>query len=214
MPVPRRSTRRLAHLGQRRFCGRVTLDLEMEGIAGDTGGINSFALVSYLSDPLGAFLDRLRCELVPKCRAKAHITVLPPRPLQGPDPEAWRELKRNLQDFEPFRVELGGVTVFPGTRVIYLAVSAGYRELERMHVALNKGLVAFQEPFPYHPHITLAQDLAAGEQAGAFEMCQRQWREYAHPRSFTVDRLTFVQNTLDDQWIDLAGCALASPVAY
>jgi len=185
----------------------------MDGLEGERSGVDSFALVSYLSDPLAAFLDRLRRELVPKCRAKAHITVLPPRTLQGTCEEAWQELRRDLRDFEPFRVELGAVKVFPVSRVIHVSVTAGHRELERMHGALNIGRVAFEEPFPYHPHITLAQELAPEDQAAAFELCKSRWCEFSGSRGFMVDQLTFVQNTLDDRWIDLAGCALASRVA-
>ena len=81
-----------------------------------------------------------------------------------------------------------------------------------MHSVLNVGAVSFQEPFPYHPHITLAQELAPEEHAAAFERCVREWREFAQPRAFQVDRMTFVQNTLDDRWLDLAGFPLASHV--
>ena len=43
--------------------------------------INSFALVSYIPEPLAGFLDRLRQELVPNCFLRAHVTILPPRPI-------------------------------------------------------------------------------------------------------------------------------------
>jgi len=184
----------------------------MDGFEGEKGSINSFALVSYLSGPLAAFLDRLRCELVPKCRAKAHVTVLPPRPIHGPSDQAWEQVRNNLHDFEPFRVELGSVEVFPMTQVIYLSLLAGRRELERIHSALNVDAVRYEEPFTYHPHITLAQELTPAEHASALELCEREWRKFSHSRTFSVDKLTFVQNTLDDRWIDLAGHALTSRV--
>src|SRR5215472_12727665 len=40
-----------------------------------------YALVIYIPDPLGKFLDELRRELVPGCNPHAHVSVLPPRPL-------------------------------------------------------------------------------------------------------------------------------------
>ena len=43
--------------------------------------LGQFALVSYLSDPLASFLDRLRLDLDPKCSPHAHVTILPPRPM-------------------------------------------------------------------------------------------------------------------------------------
>ncbi len=43
--------------------------------------LNVFALVIYIPDPLGRFLDDLRTALVPGCNPHAHVSVLPPRPL-------------------------------------------------------------------------------------------------------------------------------------
>jgi hypothetical protein len=43
--------------------------------------LNVFALVIYIGDPLGRFLDDLRRELSPQCNPHAHVSVLPPRPL-------------------------------------------------------------------------------------------------------------------------------------
>src|ERR1035438_9490908 len=43
--------------------------------------LNVFALVIYIHDPLGSFLDDLRRQLVPGCNPHAHVSVLPPRPL-------------------------------------------------------------------------------------------------------------------------------------
>ena len=175
--------------------------------------INSFALVSYLPEPLAGFLDRLRTELVDQCRAKAHVTILPPRPLSCAAEQAWDTLGGQIHDFQPFSVELGQVEIFPVTQVIYLAVKTGAAELRALHTRLNSGTLAFEEPFVYHPHVTLAQDLEPSQVAAAFEKATARWKEFSHPRSFTVDRLTFVQNTLENNWTDLRGCPLTTRVA-
>lgn len=185
----------------------------MDGCNGGGSGVNSFALVSYLPEPLAGFLDQLRVDLVRECRAKAHVTVLPPRPLLCPAEEAWRELHQSLQDCPPFRVELGAIEVFPITDVIYLSVEQGHKELEQLHRRLNTGCVAFHEPFNFHPHVTLAQELDPGSVASAREWAARRWNEFSHPRSFRVDRLMFVQNTLENRWTDLHGFPLVSRVA-
>jgi 2'-5' RNA ligase len=184
----------------------------MDSVKGRGGQLNSFALVSYLSDPLAEFLNRLRCDLVPECVAKAHVTVLPPRPLKSSPEEAWQEIQQCLHDFQPFRVELGDIALFPGFQAVYLSITTGYQELERMHAALNTGSLAHEEPFPYHPHLTLAQELPPQELAAAMELAAGRWREFPHPRRFTVEKLTFVQNTLENRWTDLAAVDLASHV--
>jgi 2'-5' RNA ligase len=186
------------------------MTLEMLGCDGLGNTINSFALISYLPEPLAGFLDSLRCELVPRCQAKSHVTVLPPRPLaKGLAETAWSDLNDSLNGFPPFRVELASIEVFEDTNVIYLSIGAGYRELVQMHAALNRGPLQFAEPYQYHPHVTLAQQLTPDEVDAAAALARRRWREFPYSHSFTVDRLTFVQNTVDNRWADLAGRALS-----
>jgi 2'-5' RNA ligase len=188
----------------------------MSGCNGEGEGINSFALVSYLPSPIGEFLDRLRRDLVCDCRAKAHVTILPPRPLVCSAQASWKELAFRLQEVPSFRVELGEVQVFPVTQVVYLSVIAGGAELKRLHETLNCGDLAFEEPFEYHPHVTLAQDFDIGDNgcgvANITELARARWREFPYRREFTVDKLTFVQNTLGNLWTDLNGIPLASGV--
>src|SRR5258708_1691959 len=180
----------------------------MDSADGRGMGINSFALVSYLSGPLASFLDEIRHDFDSGSRAKAHVTLLPPRPMAPEDvadaAPAWNELRESLQDLQSFAVELGDVEVFPGTQVIYLSVRSGQEELKRIHDALNNGRVAFQEPFPYHPHVTIAQDLSPDDVEAAAQFARWRWSEYPHPRGFVVEPLTFVQNTLENCWADLA----------
>jgi 2'-5' RNA ligase len=176
------------------------------------GQVNSFALVSYIPQPLAGFLNRLRAELVQECHARAHVTVLPPRPLPCDADEAWRDLQSRLQDFQPFLVELGPIEIFPVTQVVYLSVLSGYAELKRLHSILNSGQLAFEEPFVFHPHVTLAQDMEPPQVAAVLETAAGRWKEYGESRSFVVDRLTFVQNTLENRWTDLRGCALTTGV--
>ncbi len=186
----------------------------MNGCNGSGNPINSFALISYLPEPVTGFLDSLRRELVPRCQARSHVTVLPPRPLASGLPEsAWRDLNDALDSFPPFRVELTSIEIFQGTNVIYLSVGAGLRELETLHTALNRGPLEFTEPYEYHPHVTLAQHLLPEQVAAAAALARRRWRDYSSSRTFTVDRLTFVQNTQEDRWSDLAGRTLSIRMA-
>jgi 2'-5' RNA ligase len=169
-----------------------------------TDRINSFALVSYIPGRLGKFLDRLRRELVPACFAHAHVTVLPPRPLVADPESAMEDVQSVVPSFAPFSVQITGLEIFPTTSVIYAAIGAGREELIQLHQELNVGNLAFDEPFKYHPHITLAQGLEPGQVAELFDLASRRWKESAPAHSFTVEALTFVQNTAENRWIDLA----------
>lgn len=166
--------------------------------------LNSFALVTYISDPLARFLDDLRRDLAPDCLPRAHVTILPPRCLESPVAEAWEHIRREMQDQPAFECEAVDVGTFESTCVVYLEIGAGRRELERMHTLLNAGPLAFCEPYEYHPHVTLAQHLAPGEAPATLETARQRWAEYRGPRRFGVDTLTFVQNTADNRWLDLA----------
>lgn len=173
--------------------------------------VNSYALVAYIPAPLGRFLDELRCELAPACVPRAHVTILPPRPLAVSVAEAWNQLSAPLRDFPAFEIECGGVEMFDSTSVIYIAVRSGRQQLKRMHDVLNTGVVAFAEPFAYHPHITIAQELPDGGAPHAYETARRRWAEYRGKRTFPVEAITFVQNTNLNLWIDLAHCVLGTP---
>jgi 2'-5' RNA ligase len=189
----------------------------MDGSNGRETRINSFALVSYLTGPLAALLDEIRHDFAPDSRAKAHLTILPPRPLGAfgsptAIPDAIEQLQTRLQNFAPFDVELGDIEVFPDTLVIYVSIKSGFAELERMHQVLNAGCLTCQEPHSYHPHITIAQELLPVDVLNAAQFARWRWSEFKDSRTVRVERLTFVQNTIENSWTDLAMLDLSSPV--
>lgn len=167
------------------------------------------ALVSYIREPLGSYLDGLCRELVPNCRPRAHVSVLPPRPLICEPTCAGDELQKLLASTPPFDLVLGEVEVFPVSHVIYVSIVHGQDHLRRLHRTLNRGLAKYQEVFPYHPHVTLAQDLGAGEVPGKLECARKRWRETPHDRTVHVDMLSFVQNQ-EGRWVDLQDILLGS----
>jgi len=166
--------------------------------------LNVFALVIYIPDPLGRFLDDLRRELVPGCNPHAHVSVLPPRPLAVGWSVAGEEVRDCASNWTPFEIKLGRVCMFPVTNVIYLELAEGGPEMYRIHDAMNSGALEFREPFAYHPHITLAQEIPLGEVAAVNRRAHELWESYSGPRSFPADRAAFVQNTMGNCWIDLA----------
>jgi 2'-5' RNA ligase len=181
-------------------------------LCGDDGAqpINCFALVTYIPGELGAFLDDLRRDLVPGCLPRAHVTVLPPRTLAGPTELAVEELDREIKDLAAFEIESRAVEVFEETSVIYIGLGSGRGELRRIHDILNAGQLRYQEPFPYHPHITVAQEFQREQVEELKQEAQRRWAEYKGNRNFPVESITFVQNTSRNRWLDLAHWTLGA----
>jgi len=171
--------------------------------------INQFALVIYMPDPLARFLDDLRCELVAGCMPRAHMTVLPPRQVTDVD-AAIRQAQTQAREFAPFRLEAGEVEVFPRTNVIYIGVRHGAAELLAMHAALNTGALAYDEPFAYHPHFTLAQDFNPVDLPRLEALARERWKAWRGPRAFDAQSVAFVQNTVTKCWIDLAAFTLGA----
>jgi 2'-5' RNA ligase len=166
--------------------------------------LNVFALVIYIPDPLGRFLDDLRKDLVPGCNPHAHVSVLPPRPLAVDWRVASEQVYRCAASRSPFEVTLGAICRFPVTNVIYIELAKGADEFFEMHDAMNSDALAFAEPFAYHPHVTLAQEIPPGTVDEVDAKARRIWDEYTGPRTFLAERTAFVQNTLGNCWIDLA----------
>jgi 2'-5' RNA ligase len=172
--------------------------------------LNVFALVIYIPDPLGSFLDDLRRQLVPDCNPHAHVSVLPPRPLAVDWQVAGEQVRACAANWAPFDIVLERLRIFPVTNVIYLELGQGAGEMFRIHAAMNSQALEFDEPFQYHPHITLAQEIPPGKVADVNRLAQELWDGYTGPRSFRVERATFVQNTLGNYWIDLAEFSLSA----
>lgn len=165
--------------------------------------INSFALVSYIPEPLGGFLDRMRQELVPDCFLRAHVTILPPRPISTSPGAAWDLVRWFVPQFAPFEIELTSVEVFPVSDVIYVNIGGGSEQLTEMHKTLNSDGLRFPDPFIYHPHVTLAQKLQPDQVDELTHVARARWAECSPPKKFLVDKAVFVQNTRRSEWIDL-----------
>jgi 2'-5' RNA ligase len=165
--------------------------------------INQYALVTYLPDELGQFLDQLRRDLVADCTARSHLSILPPRPLGCCLQQAESQIESLTRRLQPVVIRLAGLAVFPQTAVIYLELAAGQAELTSLHDAFACDSFAYNEPFPFHPHITLAQNFDPATLAERQRLAESRWAAYQGPREFLLDRVVFVQNTTSNRWLDL-----------
>jgi 2'-5' RNA ligase len=183
------------------------------GCDGETEGACQFALVCYIPGRLAKFLDGLRAELKPGCALRSHVTVLPPRPIHLNVEEGVRRIAAESQDATPFTVELGSVAIFEASHVVYLTLRRGERELRALHRNLNCGQLEYHPLFPYHPHITLAQDLTREQAEALADVARERWTGYEGPRQFSVEGLSFVRSEVRGCWHDLAHVELMAPVS-
>lgn len=178
---------------------------------GATTLVNSFSLVAYLPEPLASFVDELRRDVQPGCTARGHVTLLPPRPIDYPVEQACSEIEAVLRDQPAFDVELGKVCVFPVSKVVHISIVEGALKLAQLNRYLNRGACNHCEVFVYHPHVTLAQGIMPDSVEGAAAFATRRWEEYSGPRTFQLDTLTLVQNTVENQWQNLREFMLDAP---
>jgi 2'-5' RNA ligase len=146
----------------------------------------SFALVAYIPDPLGAFLQSLRRDLSGQENPQAHITVLPPRPLKASVETASREAKLVLGRFEPFPVGLQSVRVFSETHILYLDIGEGNKALHQLHDALNNGVLSHAENFQFLPHLTVSATIPFDRLADSKAAASRAWKDYLGEKRFEV----------------------------
>jgi hypothetical protein len=152
----------------------------------------SFALVTYLPDPLGSFLTELRHLLPGETRPDAHITFLPPRLLEQPLEITAADIRQVLQEVHPFEIELGTVQVFPETGMLYLSVEAGREELLQLHDSLNRGKLFAEENFEYHPHLTLGGPLAGEEMVLTLHRAREAWSKSGLSPRFLIKELVLL----------------------
>ncbi len=166
--------------------------------------LGQFALVSYIPDPPAGFLDALRLELTPGCKPRAHVTILPPRPMTDEVQGAIRIIAEESRILTPFWVEIGDVNIFEESYVVYLEIVRGAQELCDVYRTVNRGPLCYRENFSYHPHITLAQGIPAEQAAAAAELARERWAKYRGPRRFLISSLCFVQHVAPSIWVDVA----------
>lgn len=180
--------------------------------SGEEQTLGQFALVAYIPQPLARFLDDLRVELAPDCKPHAHVTILPPRPLHDDLTGTVRQIAEEIRGAEPFRIELGEIEIFETSHVVYLGLASGAGELRRLYGALNCGCLEYTEPFPYHPHITLAQNILPEDAERMALIAKERWARYAGPRGFMVSVLSLVQHVAPSIWADVAALPLGIEV--
>jgi 2'-5' RNA ligase len=169
-----------------------------------------YALVAYVRNPIGEFVENLRRQLHPELpHLAAHLTVLPPRPLQGIESDARELLDDVCSQVEPFEVALGDVETFcPVTPTVFIRVAyAGYR-MRELHDRLNTQALASSEEWPYMPHLTIVKMSTEAQAQNAYDVARNRWANFGGSRRIPVNELTFVREREPNCWVDLVGFPL------
>jgi 2'-5' RNA ligase len=165
-----------------------------------------YALVAYLKNSVGEFVEDLRRKLHPELpHLAAHLTVLPPRTLEGSELEAREVLEEVCSQAEPFSVTLGEVETFcPLTPTVFIRVAKDAYRMRELHDRLNTGVLASREEWPYMPHLTIVKMSAEAQAQQAYRVASERWSKFAGSRVIPVSQLIFVREEEANRWVDLA----------
>lgn len=168
-----------------------------------------YALVTYIRNSVGEFVEELRRELHPTtAHMAAHLTILPPRELFGSEAAALEYLEEACSHIIPFSVELGDVETFlPNTPTVFIEVKQpGYRMRELHDRLCGRGLTC-EESWPYTPHVTIVKTELDEQARTALAIARERWARFPGKRQVQVEMLMFVREK-DGRWEDLAAVPL------
>jgi 2'-5' RNA ligase len=165
-----------------------------------------YGLVAYVKTPVGEFVERLREEMHPELpHLAAHLSLLPPRCLQGSESSALETMEEICSRVEPFEVTLGEVETFiPVTATVFVRVANGAQRMRDLHAQLNTKALAFEEEWLYLPHLTIVKMSNEEQAQKAYHAARKRWSKFTGTRCITMKDLTFVREVDQNRWIDIA----------
>lgn len=91
-----------------------------------------------------------------------HITLLPPTEVAADELDTIDKHLRTIAESEqPFEIQLRGTGTFrPVSPVVFVSVVRGISDCERVEARIRSGPLRRDLAWPYHPHVTVAHDLA------------------------------------------------------
>lgn len=100
-----------------------------------------------------------------------HITLVPPTEVSDEQlAEVERHLERSAAELAPFPVHLRGTGTFrPVSPVVFVALVEGISQCEQLASTVCRGPLEVDLSFPYHPHVTVAHDIAEERLDQAFD---------------------------------------------
>ena len=165
-----------------------------------------YAVVAYVKDSVGSFVEELRRELHPDhTHLAAHVTVLPPRQLNGSEAEAIKTLERYAPEVSAFQIVMGSVETFsPATPTVFIQVEKSAHRFRDLHDKLNQGVLYCAEEWPYMPHMTIVKMPELGGAETALRAARSRWADFEGAKNAAIQEISFVREGENNQWIDLA----------
>ncbi|GJF29604.1 phosphoesterase [Kitasatospora sp. NE20-6] len=136
-------------------------------------------------DPYGTEIQDARAAHGdPRARSiPTHVTLLPPTGVPTALlPEIEAHLVEVAAAHRPFPMLLRGSGTFrPVSPVVFVRVEGGAQECRALEAAVRSGPLARELAFPYHPHVTVAHDLAEEVLDEAYEKARGFSAEFTVP---------------------------------
>jgi 2'-5' RNA ligase len=137
-------------------------------------GTTRIGVAIDVPEPWGSTLTRRRAEAGDPQAAytPAHVTLLGPTEVATDIlPAVEKHLEAVASAQEPFTIHLRGTGTFrPITEVVFVTLAKGISECELLAEAITSAEgVTRGSRFPYHPHVTIAQDVPSAALDAAFD---------------------------------------------
>lgn len=150
----------------------VAQGVELRGESSAAGGTIQIGIAVDIPEPWGRVLTQRRMAAGDQQAVPAHVTLLGPTEIPGAAlPAVERHLTAVAAAHLPFTLHLRGTGTFrPVTQVVFVTVATGISECELLAAAIRAAPELHRETrFPYHPHVTVAQDVSPEALDQAYE---------------------------------------------
>ncbi|MHB1739431.1 MAG: 2'-5' RNA ligase family protein [Actinomycetes bacterium] len=162
-----------------------------------------------IPEPYGTQLQAWRRRFGDQAAGKipTHVTLLPPTEVDVPDLEAiGAHLQAVAVHHRPFGLHLRGTGTFaPVSAVVFVQVVAGISACEQLAAEVRSSPLAPPVRFPYHPHVTVAHELATSAMREAFT------RLAGYEARFAVEHFSMFEHGVDAVWRQVRDYPLGDP---
>ena len=164
-----------------------------------TAPVRTIGVAIAIPEPYGSELQNWREHFGdPLARSiPTHVTLLPPTPVADDELPAIEEHLRAIATAgSPFEILLRGTGTFrPASPVVFITLAEGIADCELLEEKVRSGPLGHRElEFVYHPHVTVAHDIADEALSHAFEKLAQ------YEARFRVGAFSLFEHGADGVW--------------